>query len=87
MARDELAGGCGPEGADLLLNELETILTSELDLAIRLHALQDRDARIGFEAACQYFYVGLDLAEKVINCHDLLSRWLPLQRAKHGDGR
>ena len=35
-----------------------------------------------FEAANQYFYVPLDLAEKVVNCRDLLDRWLPEQRRR-----
>jgi hypothetical protein len=83
MARDELAGGCASERAASLLDELETLLTSELDLATRLFAIQNRDARIGFEAACQYFYVGVDLVEKVVNCRDLLTRWLPMQRARY----
>ena len=46
-------------------------IDGETELAIRLHALQSRDSRIGFEASNQYFYVPLDLVEKVINC-----RWL-----------
>jgi hypothetical protein len=28
--------------------------------------------------------VPVDLAEKVLNCHDLLDRWLPAQLAKKG---
>ena len=43
-------------------------IAAESDLAVRLHALQILDSRIGFEASNQYFYVPLDLAEKVINC-------------------
>jgi hypothetical protein len=66
------------------LDEIEKIVREEEDLAIRLHAIQQRDSRIGFEAACQYFYIGVDLGEKVINCQDLLSRWLSEQRAKWG---
>ena len=44
------------------------IARDEIRLAVRLHALQSRDARIGFEASNQYFYTPLDLVEKVINC-------------------
>jgi hypothetical protein len=40
----------------------------EAALAVRLHALQSRDSRIGFEASNQYYYVPIDLVEKVINC-------------------
>jgi hypothetical protein len=47
--------------------------------ARRLHAIQTRDSRIGFEASNQYYYVPVDLAEKVIACHYLLEQWLPAQ--------
>ncbi|MCB1126544.1 MAG: hypothetical protein KDM81_08620, partial [Verrucomicrobiae bacterium] len=47
------------------------LLRSEIAHARRLHALQSEDCRIGFEASNHYFYVPLDLVEKVINC-----RWL-----------
>jgi hypothetical protein len=43
-------------------------IAAEAELAVRLHALQVLDSRIGFEASNQYFYVPLDLAEKAINC-------------------
>jgi hypothetical protein len=60
--------------------ELEGLLRAEIESARRLHALQTRDSRIGFEASNQYYYVPADLAEKVINCHYLLENWLPAQR-------
>lgn len=53
--------------------ELERILKSEIELARRLHRIQSRDSRIGFEASNHYFYVPVDLAEKVLNCHHLLT--------------
>lgn len=56
---------------------LQAVLRQEVTLAQRLHALQTRDARLGFEASNHYFYVPVDLAEKVLNCRDLLDRWLP----------
>jgi hypothetical protein len=49
----------------------ESLLLAEIALARRLHQLQSADSRIGFEASNHYFYVPLDLVEKVINC-----RWL-----------
>ena len=57
--------------------KLESVLQQEIILARRLHALQSRDARLGFEASNHYFYIPVDLAEKVLNCRDLLDRWLP----------
>ncbi|MEI7956396.1 MAG: hypothetical protein WCJ66_14610 [Verrucomicrobiota bacterium] len=50
---------------------LRRLCAAEAKLAVRLHALQSRDSRIGFEASNQYFYTPHDLVEKVINC-----RWL-----------
>jgi hypothetical protein len=36
------------------------------------------------EVSEQYDYVPLDLAEKVLNGHDLRTRWLPAERRRHG---
>lgn len=83
-ARNRLAGASESKEAEPLLREIEQLLNAEIDLARRLHAIQSRDSRIGFEATNQYFYVPMDLAEKVINCRDLLDRWLPEQRMKFG---
>ena len=37
---------------------------------------------MGFEASNHYYYVPLDLVEKMLNCRDLLGRWLPAQRTR-----
>jgi len=66
-----------PASAKSTCANLQRLLRAEIVLARRLHAVQSRDSRIGFEASNQYYYVPVDLAEKVINCHDLLTRWLP----------
>jgi hypothetical protein len=58
--------------------ELERVLRSELALAQRLYDLQSRDSRLGFEASNQYYYVPLDLVEKILNCRYLLDHSLPL---------
>ena len=52
-------------------NSMRAIANEESSRAIRLHALQSADARIGFEASNQYFYTPLDVVEKVVNC-----RWI-----------
>ena len=65
------------EEAEPLRREIEQLLNAEIDLARRLYAIQARDSRMGFAATNQYFYVPRDLAEKVLNCRDLLDRWLP----------
>ena len=48
---------------------LTHLCEAEAKLAVRLHALQSKDSRIGFEASNQYYYTPHDLVEKVINCH------------------
>ena len=55
---------------------LSRFCEAETRLAVRLHALQSIDTRIGFEASNQYYYVPLDLVEKTINCH-----WITSQNA------
>jgi hypothetical protein len=82
VARRALAQANTSEEAHTPIASLESVLRHELSLARRLCAIQSRDSRIGFEASNQYFYVPLDLAEKAINCRDLLDRWLPAERAK-----
>lgn len=64
------------------LDALEETLKAELTLARRLYAIQLLDARIGFEASNQYYYVPIDLVEKVLNCRHHLDQWLPSERAK-----
>ncbi len=62
---------------------IREILDDEILTAHRLLELQAADPRIGFEASNQYYYVGEDLMEKVLNCHDLLDRWLPTVISNH----
>ncbi len=84
LARRALASARTEEEARPHLVELENVLPMEMALARRLAALQAQDSRLGFEASNQYSYLPIDLAEKVLNCHDLLARWLPSQRARLG---
>ena len=49
-------------------------LQSETMLAHRLFTLAREDSRIGFEPSDQYFYLPLDMVEKVINCRWLLEQ-------------
>ena len=79
-ARRRLEAAKSQEDTQSACAELERLLLLEMDLARRLHAIQSRDSRIGFEATNQYYYVPVDLAEKVVNCRDLLTRWLPAAR-------
>ena len=77
IARDKLAGPAdtiSPEDREQLRIEVRRILDSEIALARQLFTLSREDSRIGFEPSCQYFYLPLDLVEKVVNC-----RWLQEQ--------
>jgi hypothetical protein len=53
---------------------IKSSLRDDILLARQLFTLAEADSRIGFEAANQYFYVPLDLVEKVVNCRWLLER-------------
>jgi hypothetical protein len=64
------------------LDDLERIVKEEIETAKRLHAIRSEDSRIGFEASNHYYYMPLDLVEKVLNGCDLIDRWLPAERAK-----
>lgn len=83
VARDALASAT-PETAPSLLAELSGVLRGEIELARALAAHQRVDSTIGFEASNQYYYVGEDLQEKIVNCRHLLDRWLPAERARLG---
>ncbi len=80
IARRRLTEAKSPTERESACAELERMLHAEIESARRLHSIQVRDSRIGFEASNQYYYVPADLAEKVVNCHYLLARWLPTQR-------
>lgn len=80
--RNSLAAAKSKEEAAPLLDALEKTLREEIESARRLYAIQMKDSRIGYEASNHYYYVPLDLAEKVLNCRDLLERWLPGQKTK-----
>ncbi len=84
IARNALAQAKDTPAAQALIATLERLVHGEIELAQREYAIQSHDSRIGFEASNQYYYLPNDLAEKVLNCNDLLTRWLPAQRAKFG---
>ena len=76
LARDALANPSDtPEQRDRLRGEIKRRLESEIALARQLFTLTREDSRIGFEPSCQYFYLPLDLVEKVINCRWLLGHF------------
>jgi len=74
LARDALAKAAStlsPEQRHRFGADIKRCLESEIVLARQLLTLVREDSRIGFEPSCQYFYLPLDLVEKVVNC-----RWL-----------
>jgi hypothetical protein len=74
LARDALAAPSNALSADerrRFQADIRRCLEAEIVLARQLYTLVRTDSRIGFEPSCQYFYLPLDLVEKVINC-----RWL-----------
>jgi hypothetical protein len=74
LARDLLAESANPpapEERSRLRAETKRCLESEIALARQLFSLVREDSRIGFEPSCHYFYLPLDLVEKVVSC-----RWL-----------
>ncbi|HXG23160.1 MAG TPA: hypothetical protein VNJ09_01300, partial [Chthonomonadales bacterium] len=80
VARDALTQAKTPDEKCPLLDEIQQILNDEIVLARRLFALQASNSCLGYESSNQYYYIPLDLVEKVINCRDLLDRWLPAQK-------
>ncbi len=74
LARDALLSSAvsGGEQARLRL-EVKRLLESEIALARELLVLVKEDSRIGFEPSCHYFYLPLDLVEKVVNCRWVLN--------------
>ena len=78
LARDALtkpSSTLSPEQRQQLCIEIKQCLESEIALARQLYTLSLEDSRIGFEPSCQYFYLPLDLVEKVINCRWLLKHF------------
>jgi len=77
LARDALANPSGTLSAEerrRLRVEIQRRLESEIVLARQLFTLVREDSRIGFEPSCHYFYLPLDLVEKVVNCRWVLER-------------
>lgn len=78
LARDTLAksgASLSAEERQRLRREMKRRLESEIALARQLFTLVQQDAHIGFEPSCQYFYLPLDLVEKVVNCRWLLAHF------------
>jgi hypothetical protein len=80
MARDALAKPSpdrSPAAENGLRRQMQQCVASEIVLARELFTLVQDDSRIGFEPSCQYFYLPLDLVEKVVSCRWLLAHGGP----------
>jgi len=64
-----------PVQRQLTTDQLHRVVEDEIRMAKQLFTLAQIDSRIGFEASNQYYYVPLDLVEKVICCEDVLTRY------------
>lgn len=77
LMRDEILQSKNISNQKETVLKLKTILTDEIALAKRMFHLQKNDSRLGFEASNHYFYIPVDLVEKVINCTYLIENWIP----------
>ena len=71
------AEGCSETDAAALREGIVQLIQAEKGLAEQMYHLRAKDSRLGFEATNQYFYMPLDLIEKIINCDWLLTRVWP----------
>jgi hypothetical protein len=55
-------------------HEMRKALADEIDSARKLFTLTRQDSRIGYEASNHYYYVPLDMVEKVLNCREIMGR-------------
>jgi hypothetical protein len=73
LARNAVRSGSLPQvEADAAVATMRTKALAEMQNAERLFALTRQDPRIGFEASNHYYYLPLDLVEKVVNCEHIL---------------
>jgi hypothetical protein len=83
MARDALLSGSLRDAErEARAEAARRILEDEIGTARRLFRLTREDSRIGFEASNHYYYLPMDLVEKVINCRYILDEWPAAQAAK-----
>lgn len=74
MARDAGRAAAADEDRTTAVREQLAMLDDEMDAASQLFDLTAADSRIGYEPSNHYYYVPLDLVEKVVNCEYLKSR-------------
>lgn len=75
VLRDKILDTKKPPSAEeraTMIADANRIAADESRLAIELFSLMRSDSRIGFEASNQYYYLPVDLMEKVISCDDII---------------
>jgi hypothetical protein len=78
LARDALAQNqpaLTPDQRRQRLAEIRRLVRDELAIAREMFTLANRNSCVGFETASQYFYLPLDLVEKVFSCQQILDRY------------
>ena len=71
LLRKELNGP--RENKRSIAAKMEVIARGEIELAKRQYRIARADSRIAFEATNHYYYRPLDLAEKVLNCQEVIA--------------
>jgi hypothetical protein len=78
LLRDALADDVNtlsPSERKEQLDEICRMLEEEIAVAREMFTLARANSCVGYESASQYFYLPLDLVEKLINCHRLLDHY------------
>jgi hypothetical protein len=68
-----------------LLKQMRDIVQEEILLTEEFLEICQADSRVGFEASLQYFYLPLDIREKIAACRFLLEHQIPDATAKVHD--
>jgi hypothetical protein len=85
LARNALLSGSLKEAErQAQIDIIRKVATGEIYNAKALFSLTRNDPRIGFEASNHYYYLPLDLVEKVVNCRYVMDVWLPRISARNG---
>jgi hypothetical protein len=62
-----------PHARPALADHMVKVAREEIEFAKRQYAIAREDSTIAFEASNHYYYRPLDLVEKVLNCHYIIS--------------
>ncbi|MDZ4820996.1 MAG: hypothetical protein SGJ20_18680, partial [Planctomycetota bacterium] len=73
MDRNAVARSNNPADQEHLKQRMRSTIDSEIALAKQMYDVSKADSRVGFEATMHYYYVPLDLVEKVINCEHVIA--------------